>query len=96
MGDAETISRIRAIYQGVGPLMEERARRCWAAAEALAYGWGGIKAVMVATGLSPNTIRSGLAELGQGRDLGPRIRRHGGAGNSGPRRIPACSQPSNG
>jgi hypothetical protein len=38
-------------------------RRQWAAAEARAYGWGGIDAVSVATGMSPHTIRKGLREL---------------------------------
>src|SRR3954451_15252922 len=78
MGDGKTIARIRAIYQAVAPLMDERARRCWAAAEARAFGWGGIRAVSGATGLSPNTIRKGLAELGPGTQSTPRIRRHGG------------------
>ena len=58
-------------------------RRCWAATEAQAYGWGGVRAVSSATGLSPNTIRKGLAEL-SGREveteaaLGSRMRRVGG------------------
>lgn len=38
-------------------------RRQWAAAEATAYGWGGLQAVSQATGLSPTTIRKGQAEL---------------------------------
>jgi hypothetical protein len=45
------------------PLMDERVRRQWAATEAKAYGWGGIRAVAEATGLSPTTIRKGLREL---------------------------------
>ena len=43
--------------------MDERMRRQWAAAEAKSYGWGGVRAVSGATGLSPNTIAKGLAEL---------------------------------
>lgn len=43
--------------------MDERMRRQWAAAEAKAYGWGGIRALSGATGLSPTTIRKGLVEL---------------------------------
>ena len=78
MGDTEAIDRIRAVYRAVAPLMDERARRHWAAAEAQSYGWGGIRAVSAATGLSPNTIRRGLAELGEGPAPAPRIRRHGG------------------
>src|SRR5947209_4524961 len=78
MGDGTDIDRIRTIYQAVARMMDERARRHWAAAEAQAYGWGGIRAVSAATGLSPNTIRRGLAELGQAQAPAPRIRRHGG------------------
>ena len=50
-------------YQQISPQQNERTRRLWAASEALALGYGGITAVSVATGLSQNTIRSGLAEL---------------------------------
>ena len=38
-------------------------RRQWAAVEARAYGWGGVRAVSAAIGMSPNTLRKGLAEL---------------------------------
>jgi hypothetical protein len=78
MGDPATIDRIRTVYESVAPLMGEMTRRRWAAAEARAYGWGGIQAVSVATGLSANTIRKGLAELGEAPASGPRVRRHGG------------------
>ena len=37
-------------------------RRRWAASEAVALGWGGITDVSEATGLSPTTIRLGIAE----------------------------------
>ena len=43
--------------------MDERMRRQWAAAESRAYGWGGGRAVSRVIGLSPNTIRKGVAEL---------------------------------
>jgi transposase len=45
------------------PVLDERARRLWAAAEAHAIGRGGISRVAVATGLSRITIRAGLKEL---------------------------------
>ena len=38
-------------------------RRQWAASEAQAIGWGGVRAVSGAIGMSPNTIRRGVAEL---------------------------------
>ena len=43
--------------------MDERLRRQWAGTEAQSYGWGGVSAVSIATGMSRNTIRRGLAEL---------------------------------
>jgi Rhodopirellula transposase DDE domain len=38
-------------------------RRQWAAAEVRAYGWGGVGVLSSVMGISPNTIRKGLAEL---------------------------------
>ena len=58
-------------------------RRQWAAAEARAYGWGGIRAVSAAIGMSTNTVRRGLQELAD-RTAHPevavseRVRREGG------------------
>ena len=63
MQDAIVIHQIETKYQALAPLMDERMRRQWAAAEATAYGWGGIQAVRQATGLSPTTIRKGQAEV---------------------------------
>ncbi len=80
---ATTIERMESIYQSLSPMMDERMRRQWAAAEAKAYGWGGIRAVCGATGLSPTTIRKGLAELAS-REANPkepiptRLRQPGG------------------
>src|SRR2546423_13707671 len=45
------------------PLLDERARRLWAAVEARAIGRGWISWVAEATGLSRPTIRAGLQEL---------------------------------
>jgi hypothetical protein len=63
MQDASAIQGIESRYRALGALMNERLRRQWAAAEAKSYGWGGVRAVSGATGLSPNTIAKGLAEL---------------------------------
>lgn len=63
MQDAIAIELIETKYKSLAPLMDERMRRQWGASEATAYGWGGIQAVMQATGLSPTTIRKGQAEL---------------------------------
>ena len=50
-------------FASLEPVLDERARRLWAAAEAHAIGRGGISRVAEATGLSRITIRSGLSEL---------------------------------
>lgn len=57
----------------------ERSRRLWAAAEATALGYGGISLVRTATGLDHKTIRAGIAELTQPKNMvSGRIRRLGG------------------
>lgn len=70
MQDAATIQRIESRYAALASLMDERMRRQWAAAEAKSYGWGGIRAASRATGMAPNTIAKGLAELGT-REIDP-------------------------
>jgi len=67
MQDMAAIEHIESKYSALAPLMDERMRRQWAAAEAEAYGWGGVRAVSAATGLSPNTVRKGIAELHERR-----------------------------
>ena len=54
---------IEAKFATLSPLLDERARRLWAAVEARAIGRGGIIRVAEATGLSRATIRAGLQEL---------------------------------
>jgi hypothetical protein len=63
MQDAAAIQGIESRYAALALLMDERMRRQWAAAEAKSYGWGGVRAVSCATGMSPNTIKKGMAEL---------------------------------
>ena len=53
-------------YAVLGPLLDERTRRLWAAAEARAIGRGGITRVAEATGMSRGTVRAGLKELDSG------------------------------
>ena len=72
--------RIAERYALVAGTLDERGRRATAAAEAIAWGRGGIAAVARATGLSPQTVRNGVKELrGQvpSAALG-RVRRPGG------------------
>ena len=83
MQNATSIKRLGTIYDTLAPRMDERLRREWAAAEARVYGWGGIRAVSRATGLSANTVRRGMQELAE-REAQPntgvseRVRREGG------------------
>jgi Rhodopirellula transposase DDE domain len=81
MQDALVIGRIRRKFQAMAPLLDERSRRQWAAAEAMELPWGGITSVAAATGLSRTTITCGIRELAEqlgGQDLRQRIRRAGG------------------
>jgi transposase len=81
MRDALLVQRLRCKFQALAPVLDERARRQWAAAEALDLAWGGVTAVATATGLSRTTITAGMREL-QGHGAVPlpagRIRRPGG------------------
>lgn len=63
MQDGISTQRIREKFESLTGMMDERMRRQWAGAEAVAYGWGGIETVSTATGMSPHTIRKGLQEL---------------------------------
>jgi len=56
---------IQTKFKALRPVLDERQRRQWAAAEATVLGWGGISMVALATGLSRNTIVRGVAELKQ-------------------------------
>jgi len=51
---------IQTKWNLVSPLLNERARRLWAVAEAEALGWGGISLVSEVTGLSRQTIHTAL------------------------------------
>jgi len=72
--------RIAGRYAQVAGTLDERGRRAVAAAEALAYGWGGITVVAHATGLARGVIALGMRELrGTVPSAAPgRIRRPGG------------------
>jgi hypothetical protein len=68
MHDATQAERIRRKYESLSPLLDERVRRQWAAAEAMSVGWGGLTLVAGATGLARNTIATGIGELEYRRD----------------------------
>ena len=66
-----------AKWVGLAPVLDERARRLWAGAEAQAIGYGGDALVSAATGLARATIRNGRRELTKGVAVTGRIRRAG-------------------
>lgn len=70
---------IRTRFETLGPFLNERARRLFAASEARAAGRGGVTAVSAATGVARSTIGRGLAELRSAESPSSRhIRRPGG------------------
>jgi len=72
-------SAIRARFETLGPFLNERARRLFAASEARAAGRGGVTAVSAATGIARSTIGRGLAELrSEASPSSSHIRRPGG------------------
>jgi Rhodopirellula transposase DDE domain len=73
-------SKIAERYRALGPELNERQRRLWAASEARSYGRGGIAAVVRATGISKNTVVRGIAEVREGARLDAGRVRRAGAG----------------
>lgn len=63
MQDAATIEMIHRKYVAILADLDERASHRWAAAEAIALGYGGTTTVSLATGMSDCTIRNGIREL---------------------------------
>lgn len=80
--DTDLEATIVAKYVVMAPLLDERARRLWAAAESAAIGYGGDALVSAATGLARQTIANGRCELADGVAVTTRIRRVG-AGRPG-------------
>jgi hypothetical protein len=81
--DAAIVDSVRRKFTALKPVLDERARRQWAAAEALELGWGGISAVSEATGISRVTITNGVEEINTRQEsaeepVTTRIRRVGG------------------
>src|SRR3972149_3221668 len=60
------VAAIAAKFKALRGVLDERARRLWAASEARAWGYGGVSAVARATGLARATIAAGLGELMEG------------------------------
>src|SRR6187397_459559 len=75
------IAAIKARFEALAPVLDERGRRLFAASEARAAGRGGVIAVSRATGIARSTIDRGLADLRSGRLMfSTRVRRRGGGG----------------
>ena len=73
-------SAMRVRFAALEPVLDERGRRRFAAAEALAVGRGGVQAAACATGIARSTIGRGLAELRSGEKIdAARVRKPGGA-----------------
>ena len=75
--DDELEAVIISKYAVVAPVLNERARRLWAATESLALGYGGDALVSAATGLARQTIRNGRREIDLGLADAGRVRSPG-------------------
>ena len=72
-------AKIAERWRLFGPECDERRRRVWAASEAKTHGPGGVALLARVTGLSEETVRRGVAELGGGERLERgQVRRSGG------------------
>jgi transposase len=80
--DTEMEATILEKYAAISDLLDERARRLWAAVESRALGYGGDALVSAATGIARETIRKGRRELETG------VERHGRV------RLPGAGRPS--
>lgn len=78
------VDQVRAKYERLRRVMDERVTRLWAAAEAEMLGYGGIARVVEATGISKTRIRAGIRDLAElaahppeGAPRAQRVRRPG-------------------
>jgi hypothetical protein len=70
--------KIAERFAALGPELNERQRRIWAGAEALAHGRGGIAAVARVAGISRDTVERGIRDVRSGERLAAgRVRRSG-------------------
>jgi hypothetical protein len=71
---------IQQRYDALSPVLNERGRRLFAAAEARAYGPGGISAVSRITGMARSTIGRGIHEIADNKHVNTGRVRQPGAG----------------
>src|SRR4051812_24371554 len=78
--DDEVLGQLATRFEVMLPHLNERQQRLALACEARLLGHGGVTAVAAATGVSPTTVRRGVAELDSGEEPFPvgRSRRPGG------------------
>jgi len=75
--------KLKQKYNNIYIFLDERARRLWAANEALSIGYGGISMVIEATSISSATIHKGIKELKNKKSIDKnRIRKKGGGRKS--------------
>lgn len=74
---------LRETYNRIAVTLSEQSRRLWAASEAITLGYGGVSIVSKATGLSRQTIHTGIKELELGTFINDseRVRKKGGGRN---------------
>jgi transposase len=76
---ADTADLIRRRFDALDPVLDEQARRRFAAAEARVFGRGGVTLVSKVTGIARSTINRGITEIEENRSAGEgRVRRPGG------------------
>ena len=76
---ADAADLIRQRFEALDPVLDEQARRRFAAAEARALGRGGVTLVSNVTGIARSTINRGIVEIAQNVLAGEgRVRRPGG------------------
>ena len=76
---AGSTAEIRRRYEALSPVLDERGRRRFAAAEASTYGHGGVSVVARLTGMARSTIARGLGEIEQKPEVeAGRVRKPGG------------------
>jgi transposase len=77
---------VRSKFRVLGPLMNEKTTRLWAALEAKSQGHGGVARVHQVTGISRNTINTGLKQLKSGK-LGSREKSRSRRSGGGRKRV---------
>jgi hypothetical protein len=87
----ESIKAIKQRQRDLWPILGERARRLFVAAEARALGRGGPGVVEEATGVARSTINRGMKELETGVSDVHRQRRKGGGHKKKPSVTPGSS-----